>query len=91
MTAAARRVLADCEAAVEMLENEHDEQRWRVLWIGAMALLRVVGHVLRKVDGEIPRQRAVIDAAYRRWSDGRMGGPSIPCSGNSSRKSKTTS
>ena len=52
-----------------MLEDERDEQRWRVLWIGAMALLRAVGHVLLKVDGEIPRQRALIKAAYRRWKD----------------------
>ena len=34
-----------------------------------MALLRAVGHVLRKVDGEIPRQCATINAAYRRWTD----------------------
>ena len=71
MTVAARRVLADCEAALEMLENERDEQRWRVLWIGAMALLRAVGHVLRRADGETPRQRAAIDAAYRRWKVSR--------------------
>ena len=69
MPVAARRALSDCEAALEMLEDERDEQRWRVLWIGAMALLRAVGHVLLKVDGEIPRQRAVINAAYRRWKD----------------------
>ena len=50
MTAAARKVLADCEVALEMLEEEEDEQRWRVLWAGAMALLRAVGHVLQKVD-----------------------------------------
>ena len=68
MTAAARQVLADCEAALEMLEDERGEQRWIVLWIGAMALLRAVGHVLRKVDGEIPRQRAAIDAAYQSWT-----------------------
>ncbi len=71
MEIAARRVLADCEAALEMLEDERDEQRWRVLWIGAMALLRAVGHVLQKVDGENPRQRVAIDAAYRRWKDGK--------------------
>lgn len=71
MPVAARRVLADCEAALEMLEEERDEQRWRVLWIGAMALLRAVGHVLLKVDGETPRHRVLIDAAYRRWTDGR--------------------
>ena len=71
MTTAARRVLADCEAALEMLEDERDEQRWRVLWIGAMTLLRAVGHVLKKVDGEILGQRAAIDAAHRNWRAGQ--------------------
>ena len=50
MTVAARRVLADCEVVLEMLDAEREEQRWRVLWVGALALLRAVGHVLRKVD-----------------------------------------
>lgn len=71
MTAAARRVLADCEAALEMLEDVQDEQRWRVLWIGAMALLRAVGHILRKVDGEALQQVTVINAAYERWNAGQ--------------------
>ncbi len=69
MTKAARRVLSDCESALEMLDDERDEQRWRVLWIGAMALLRTVGHVLRKVDGEDLRRREEFDAAYKRWKD----------------------
>ena len=68
MTAAARRVLADCEAALEMLEDERDERRWRVLWVGALALLRAVGHVLRNVDGRIPRAGAAINAAYESWT-----------------------
>ena len=69
MTAVARRVLGDCEAALETLEEERNERRWRVLWVGAMALLRAVGHVLRKVDGEVLRQGAAIDAAYQGWTD----------------------
>ena len=64
MTAAARRVLADCKAALEMLE---DERRWRVGWVGALALLRAVGHVLRNVDGRTPRAQAAINAAYDSW------------------------
>ena len=71
MTAAARWVLDDCKAALEMLEEERGEQRWRVLWIGAVALLRAVGHVLQKVDGKNPDQRDVIDAAYRSWTSGQ--------------------
>ncbi len=64
----ARRVLADCEAALEMLEDERDEQRWRVLWVGALALVRAVGHVLWKVDGRIiPEAREAMKAAYGTW------------------------
>ena len=67
MMVAATKVLADCEAALEMLEDERDEQRWRVLWVGALALLRAVGHVLWKVDGQIPHAREAIKAAYESW------------------------
>ena len=69
MTIVARRVLADCETALEMLEDERDERRWRVLWVGALALLRAVGHVLQKVDGRmIPQAREAINAAYKNWT-----------------------
>ena len=54
-----------------MLEDEQDEQRWRVLWIGAMALLRAVGHVLRNIDGETPQRLTAIKAAYERWKADR--------------------
>ncbi len=68
MTVAARGVLADCEAALGMLEDERDEQRWRVLWAGAVALLRAVGHVLRNVDGRTAGSRESINAAYKTWT-----------------------
>lgn len=71
MTAAARRVLGDCEAALNMLEDEEDERRWRVLWAGAMALLRTVGHVLRNVDGADASVRRAVDAAWGRWKTDR--------------------
>jgi len=71
MTAAARWVLGDCEAALNMLEDEEDERHWRVLWAGAMALLRTVGHVLRNVDGADARVRRAVDAAWGRWKDDR--------------------
>lgn len=68
MTVAARRVLADCEVVLEMLDDERDEQRWRVLWVGAVALLRAVGHVLWNVDGQTPQARAAMKAAYENWN-----------------------
>ena len=68
MTATARKVLADCEAVLGMLEEEENGYRRRVLWAGALALLRAVGHVLHKVDGADPLQRPLIDAAWDRWN-----------------------
>ena len=72
MTFKARKVLSDCEIALEMLENEEDLERWRVVWAGAMALLRAVGHVLAKEDGRNPKLHPFVDAAYRRWKDDRV-------------------
>lgn len=69
----ARKVLLDCQLALEMLEDEENEQRWRVLWAGAVALLRSVGHVLRNVDGKDPALRPLIDSAYDRWKADRAG------------------
>jgi hypothetical protein len=75
MSLAAREVLTDCELAHEMLEAEQDEDRWRVLWAGAVALLRVVGHVLHKVDCQDPNWakmdlNAIVDASFDRWKLG---------------------
>ena len=56
-----------------MLEGEENEQRWRVLWAGAIALLRTVGHVLQKVDGKDPALRPLVDSAYNRWKANRSG------------------
>jgi hypothetical protein len=67
MTYAARTVLADCVIALDLLENEGDEGRWRVHWVGAVALIRAVGHVLDKVDGQIPGFKVRSKAAFRRW------------------------
>lgn len=51
-----------------MLQKEPDRDRWRVLWAGAVALLRAVGSVLNKVDErECDRVRIVSQAAYKRW------------------------
>jgi hypothetical protein len=64
MALAARKVLDDCSIALEMMENETDPDRLRVLWIGSMALIRLVGHVLRETDGKNPLYRDAID---RHW------------------------
>ncbi|HZG08724.1 MAG TPA: hypothetical protein VEZ70_07090 [Allosphingosinicella sp.] len=68
MTHAARIVLADCQIALELLEEQEDEGRWRVHWVGAVALIRAVGHVLDKVDGQMPAIKETARAAFRRWN-----------------------
>ena len=67
MTVAAREVLADCRIALELLEQETNLRRWRVLWAGSVALARAVGHVLDKVDGENADLRRAARSAFDRW------------------------
>ena len=64
----AQRVLDDCEIALRLIENEDDGDTWRVLWAGAVALLRAVGHVLHKVDAvQHPEMRSRIEYHFRTW------------------------
>lgn len=67
----ANNVLCDCEIALALLEKERDADIWRVHWVGAVALIRAVGHVLRHVDRkELPEFADAIDRAYERWKSG---------------------
>lgn len=71
MTTGARKVLFDCRVALGMLEDETDTQRWRVTWVGAVALIRVVGHVLDKVDGRANQELGrLANARFARWKIG---------------------
>jgi hypothetical protein len=73
MTQAARQVLADCRIALKFLEEETDLDRWRVHWAGAVALVRAVGHVLHKVDGQRPHVQQLANSAFKNWkSDDRQ-------------------
>lgn len=67
MTAKAREVLDDCRVALSLLEEETDIQRWRIHWAAAVALIRAVGHVLDKVDGENPSIKQAAHAAFKQW------------------------
>lgn len=67
VTTSDREALSDCEVALELLESVHDERQRRVIWFGAVTLLRTVGDVLHRVDGIKPRLTAPIAAAYKRW------------------------
>lgn len=47
-----------------------DSDDWRVLWLGCLALLRAVGHVLEKVDsGHGQAAKARIKKAWDEWKD----------------------
>lgn len=62
----ARRVMEDCGAALEDLRDEPKGARWRRVWVMNVALLRAVGHVLDKVDGEsCAEMRAAVDAHWK--------------------------
>lgn len=69
MTESARKALLDCEVALEMLESIHHESMRRVVWFGAVTLLRTVGDVLHKIDGKDPSLKVLIDASYERWKN----------------------
>ena len=68
---AARQVLAAAEAAVDWLREERPMgQRWLILWTASVALLRGVGHTLRKVDANSdPQLQSAADDAFRQWID----------------------
>jgi len=65
MTAAARAVLADCEAALAEITHGVQGSAWRRRWINAVVLLRAVGHVLENVDTQ--RSAAYRTAIERAW------------------------
>ena len=52
MTRAAREVLEDSRVALAGFSDGIQGREWRVKWISAVVLLRAVGHVLDKVDGD---------------------------------------
>jgi hypothetical protein len=67
VTFKAREVLEDCRVALSLLEEETDIQRWRIHWAAALALIRAVGHVLDKVDGDDPLVKQAAGAAFKQW------------------------
>lgn len=48
----AERTLLRCDVAHQMLEDEYDEEKWWIIWIGAMTTLRSIGDVLKNIDGK---------------------------------------
>ena len=52
-----------------MMEVEIDPDQFRVLWVGALSLLRAVGHVLDKVDAVDPSLKASSSKSFKQWKD----------------------
>ena len=65
MTTQARYVLGDCERLLAAIGQDMPTDLWRPRWAGLVALLRAVGHVLKKVDRARSREaRQVINEAW---------------------------
>jgi hypothetical protein len=72
----ARAPLRDAQWAVQRLEATDDATEFRVLWAATAALLRTVGHVLDKVDGEAsPALRTAVDTWWREVKRNRDSNP----------------
>lgn len=67
----ARLVLQDAIHIRQKLEDETSVIEWRLGWILAVVLLRAVGHVLVKVDGDAdPAVASVAKGCFSRWRFG---------------------
>lgn len=65
----ARSVLADCRWALAQYSSELSGPRLRVAWVGIVALLRAVGHVLKKIDSrDNPNVRQIVDQLWNEWA-----------------------
>ena len=68
MTKEARRVLSDCKLAYSRHTDDLQDYDFRLSWITIVTLLRAVGHVLDKVDGDSkknPKLSKVIREKYQ--------------------------
>lgn len=70
----ARKALDDCKKTHELLEDETDDTKFRILWVAGIALARAVGHILDKIDSrQDDNARRVISNAYEKWKRDREG------------------
>ena len=61
----ARTVLDDCRLAIQDFRDAAPTPFWRVRWVGVVALLRAVGHVLQRVDAPSnPRIKVAVDSEF---------------------------
>ena len=73
MSQNARRVLTDCKLAARELESaEADPDLARIRWVTCLALLRAVGHVLRKIDAEALGRVPLAEELFEKWQQEEM-------------------
>ena len=63
----ARLVLSDARVAADRLRAGLESGEYRIEWVATVALLRAVGHVLDKIDGQCSVARPAIDARWKAW------------------------
>ncbi|MDP3835175.1 MAG: hypothetical protein Q8Q82_14535 [Hydrogenophaga sp.] len=72
MTSSARDALEDCRGALQEFVDGVQGRAWKRRWITCVVLLRAVGHVLDKVDGDrSPRYRREIDSWWENLKKGK--------------------
>lgn len=68
----AREVFKDCEYAKECFQQALDQKRFKdakLLWFASVAMLRAIGHVLKKVDSKTRGDafNHALDTRYEHW------------------------
>ncbi len=67
MSKNARKVLYDCQHAIENYTDRLQAEDFRIAWMSIVALLRAVGHVLNTVDTK--ESIAMSKAIKKKWDD----------------------
>ncbi len=73
----ARQVFQDCTYARDSLETALADERIedaKIIWFAALAMLRSIGHVLRKVDAKELGEpfQLLLDQRFQAWKDDPM-------------------
>ena len=71
----AHRVLEDCRIALRMLDEEEAEDRWRILWVAAMTLIRSVGHVLLSEADKDPDLKERVSKLFKEHWESKKSHP----------------
>ena len=70
LASSAKSVLTDVKYLRNKLELEVDDTEWRLQWVACVVLLRVIGHVLYKVDaGRSSFLKTSAEHHFQKWKD----------------------